>query len=74
MKTQKPTSQRSWIGVMILCFLFGWLGMHRFYAGKPGSGLLYMFTFGLIGIGTIVDFFAILFGMFKDGQGLYIKN
>ena len=34
---------------------FGALGFHRFYLGKFGTGLLYMFTGGLAGIGSIYD-------------------
>lgn len=38
-----------------LCLLLGWLGAHKFYAGRPGMGILYLLTFGLCGIGWIVD-------------------
>jgi TM2 domain-containing membrane protein YozV len=38
---------------------FGVLGLHRFYLGKTGSGILYLFTGGLFGIGAFVDFFTI---------------
>jgi TM2 domain-containing membrane protein YozV len=34
-------------------------GLNRFYVGKIGSGLLYLFTFGLFGIGTIYDLFVV---------------
>lgn len=45
----------------LLWFLggFGALGFHRFYLGKIGTGLLYMFTGGLAGIGCVYDFFTI---------------
>lgn len=36
-------------------WLFGFLGAHRFYYGKPISGTLYFFTLGLLGIGWIID-------------------
>jgi predicted transcriptional regulator len=39
--------------------LFGVLGLHRFYLGKIPTGLLWMFTGGLFGIGTIYDFFTL---------------
>lgn len=42
----------------LLCFV-GLCGMHRFYVGKPLSGFLWLFTFGLLGIGQIVDLFLI---------------
>ncbi len=42
-----------------ILWIFGFLGAHRFYYGKPVSGMVYMFTFGLFGIGWIVDLFLI---------------
>lgn len=38
--------------------LFGLCGLHRFYLGKPLSGLLFLFTGGLFGIGTVYDAIA----------------
>jgi hypothetical protein len=34
-------------------------GIHRFYLGRPASGVLYLLTWGLFGVGTIVDLFLI---------------
>jgi hypothetical protein len=41
-------------GLWLAC-LFGLCGVHRFYLGKPFTGLLYLFTFGLLGVGQVVD-------------------
>lgn len=49
-------------------------GIHRFYAGKPLSGLLYLVTGGLCGFGTLVDIIMIASGTFKDGNGRIIKK
>jgi len=40
-----------------ILWIFGFLGFHRFYYGKPISGTIYLFTFGLFFIGWIVDLF-----------------
>ena len=38
---------------------FGILGLHRFYLGKPLSGILWMLTFGLGGVGSLYDLFTL---------------
>ena len=45
--------------VFILCLLFGVFGIHRFYLGKWATGLLYLVTVGLFGIGLIYDFWTL---------------
>ena len=40
-----------------LLWIFGFLGLHRFCFGRPVSGTVYLFTFGLLGIGWLVDLF-----------------
>ena len=42
-----------------LLWLFGFLGAHRFYYGRPVTGTLWLFTLGLLGIGWLVDLFLI---------------
>lgn len=44
---------------LILCVLLGYLGIHRFYVGKTKSGVVYLLTVGLCGIGWIVDIILI---------------
>lgn len=48
-----------WVAVL-LCFFLGYLGAHKFYEGKTGMGILYIFTVGLFGIGVLVDFIKLL--------------
>jgi len=47
------------IPIGYLLWIFGFTGAHRFYYGRPASGTLYFFTFGLLGIGWLVDAFLI---------------
>ena len=42
-----------------LLWLIGFTGAHRFYYGKPLTGILWFFTCGLCGVGWIVDAFLI---------------
>ena len=49
-----------WIA-LALCVFLGVVGAHKFYEGKTGLGVLYLFTGGLLGIGVVVDIFTLLF-------------
>jgi TM2 domain-containing membrane protein YozV len=55
---------------LILAIFLGYLGVHRFYVGKIGTGLLYFFTGGLYGVGWILDIIQIVSGNFRDNHGL----
>lgn len=57
----------------VLCFFLGALGIHRFYVGKVGTGILWLLTGSLLGFGWIVDFIMILCGSFTDKDGAVIK-
>lgn len=56
MNTPNDTHMKS-IGYIL--WLFGFTGSHRFYYGKPITGAIYFFTFGLFLIGWLVDLFLI---------------
>ncbi len=40
-----------------ILWIFGFLGAHRFYFGRPISGTVYFFTLGLFGVGWVIDLF-----------------
>lgn len=67
-------SDRNFVAMLLLCFFLGSLGVHRFYAGKVGTGILMLITLGGLGIWTLIDFIMIAIGSFKDKEGRYIKN
>lgn len=46
---------------LLLCLLFGWCGVHRFYEGKIVTGIIYACTGGLGGFGWLIDFLILLF-------------
>jgi len=59
-KTKNGTWKNKWVS-LLLCIFLGWLGAHKFYEGKLGIGLIYLFTLGLWGIGWIVDIIRLAF-------------
>lgn len=57
MQKRHPRTHSKAIGYLL--WIFGFTGSHRFYFGKPISGLIWFFTAGLFGIGWLVDLFLI---------------
>ena len=67
--TESTTSSKSWLVTLLLCIFLGGLGVHRFYTGKIGTGILMLITLGGLGIWVLVDLIMIAVGKFKDKQG-----
>jgi TM2 domain-containing membrane protein YozV len=57
MNASRPDTHSKTVGYLL--WIFGFMGAHRFYYGKPVSGTIWFFTLGLLGIGWIIDLFLI---------------
>lgn len=62
-------SNKDWLTTLLLCIFFGGMGIHRFYAGKIGTGLAMLFTVGGCGVWALVDLILIICGKFTDSNG-----
>lgn len=69
-----PTSDKRKGIALFLCIFGGILGLHHFYVGKIGTGILYILTCGLCFFGVFVDFIRILNSSFKDNVGLPLRE
>ncbi len=49
-KSSSSDSDSQWVVTLLLAFLLGVIGAHRFYVGKTGTGILMLLTFGGLGI------------------------
>lgn len=65
------SSDKSQLVALLLCIFLGGLGIHRFYLGHIGMGVLYLLTAGLCGIGWLIDIILILTGGLKPKDGEY---
>jgi len=69
-------STKSRLACTLLCLFVGIFGVHRFYVGKIGTGVL-MLILSATGVGEIwclIDFILIVCGQFKDSDGNLITN
>lgn len=66
--------RKSWTVAVLLCFFLGALGVHRFYVGKIGTGVLQLITIGGLGLWSLIDFIVILVGGFKDKYGRELEK
>ena len=67
-------SSKSRLVALLLCIFLGYLGIHRFYVGKTGTGILWLITGGCFGIGYVVDLIMIIIGSFTDKSGAFVSK
>lgn len=63
-------SDKSYAITVLLCFV----GLHRFYVGKIGTGILQLCTLGGFGVWLLVDLIQIMMQKFQDADGNIITN
>lgn len=62
-------SEKRILPAFLLCLFLGTFGVHRFYVGKIGTGILQLLTLGGLGVWALIDFIMIIIGAFTDKQG-----
>ena len=67
-------SERNWLVTLLLCVFLGAFGVHRFYVGKIGTGILMILTFGGFGIWMLFDVIMIATNSFTDVNGLKLNK
>ena len=72
--SQVTYSKKDFVPACLLCFFFGTFGVHRFYVGKVGTGILQLLTLGGFGIWALIDLIMIVVGNFNDKEGLPLKR
>lgn len=70
---ERPVRDTHSIAVGYICWLFGFMGAHRFYYGKQVTGTIWFFTLGLLGIGWLIDLFLIP-GMHRRAERRYAEG
>jgi len=69
-----PATDKRILPAFLLCFFVGWLGAHRFYVGKVGTGIAMLFTLGGLGLWALIDLILILTSSFTDNNGVRITQ
>jgi hypothetical protein len=63
---------KDWLTTLLLSIFLGGIGVHRFYTGHTGIGIVQILTLGGCGIWTLIDVIMIATGSFKDAKGNFL--
>jgi len=64
-----PAPRKSWVVTLLLNVFLGYMGIHRFYSGSIGIGVVQLITGGMCGVWWFIDFIMILTNSYRDGNG-----
>lgn len=66
--------KRGYVPTLLLSFFLGGLGIHRFYTGYIGIGIVQLLTAGGCGLWSLVDFISICFNNYQDADGQDLED
>jgi len=73
MQNNQVRSDKSALACLLFLLLLGPFGIHRFYVGKIGTGILYLITFAGLGFWWLIDLILLATGAFTDAHGAPVK-
>ena len=68
-QTNIEVSDKRYVPAVLLCLFLGTLGVHRFYLGRPWTGILMILPLGGFGIWSLIDLVRIIVANMGDAQG-----
>lgn len=73
-KLSRAVSKKEFIPAIVLCAFMGWLGIHRFYLGKTGTGIMMLLTLGGLGLWVLIDLVRLDNGTLRDKDELPLQR
>lgn len=70
---ENSVSEKSGIACLLFLLLLDPFGIHRMYVGKVGTGILYLLTFGGLGLWWLIDLILLCTSSFTDANGATVK-
>ena len=70
---ENSVSEKSGIACLLFLLLLDPFGIHRMYVGKVGTGILYLLTFGGLGLWWLIDLILLCTSSFTDADGATVK-